>query len=603
MDENCVTIAVMPFRDLAPDPDTEFFVNGFVEDLITDLTRFPSLRVLASQSTFGLLQADRSIYDVAGDWDVQYVLEGSVRRGKKAIRVGVQLVHANEKQTMWADRFDAPLDRIFELQDEIAATVVGKLAVQIDDTRLEVAKGMPPETIPAYDRYLQGMECLKRGTLEADEESREFFQQALEIDSHCARAYSGLSLSHFNEWTCQAWHLWDESGDNAFDYAVKAAELDGKDAMAQSVLARVSRFRHDHDQANRHAARALVLNPNDAYVLIQIAISKLFGGEHKEGFDLAQKAMKLNPLHSDWYLGIAGWNLFMSKRYEEALSYLAQAGEAVVNFAAYRAACAAIQGDLDRAKHEYDVFQKEFRDKISFGRDPEPGEALRWAVQVEPFRRIEDSQHMPHALRDAGIIEIDVAAAIKSRSRHMVRPAEISRPIGNSFVREGDFWSISYDGTGARLIELKGFQDIARLLDQPGEPMHCLELTGAPFVSNSSQEVLDPQARREYRRQIEELQGELEQAESDNDAARADRVRLELDAVIDELAKATGLSGRSRKMGDSAERARTAVTWRIRSAIKKIAAAHPRLGQHLSNSIRTGSFCAYLPEIATKWEL
>ena len=277
--------------------------------------------------------------------------------------------------------------------------------------------------------------------------------------------------------------------------------------------------------------------------------------------------------------------------------------KAVVNFAAYRAACAAVAGDLDRARHEYEVFQSDYRDKIAFGRDSEHGEALRWAVQVEPFRRIEDSEHMPDALRDAGIAEIDVADAIRSRSRQMVRPAGIARPAGNSFVREGNFWSIAYEGTGARLVELKGFHDIARLLAQPNEPVHCLELSGAPAVSDAGHEVLDSQARREYRRRIEELQGELEQAESDNDVARSDRVRVELDAVIDELAKATGLGGRSRKMGDPAERARTAVTWRIRSAIKKIASAHPRLGQHLSNSIRTGNFCVYMPEIASEWEL
>ena len=149
MDNNCVTIAVMPFRNLSPEPDTEFFANGFVEDLIADLTRFQSLRVLASQSTFGLTQIDRSIYDIAGDWDVQYVLEGSVRRGSSAVRVGVQLIRVDGQQTTWADRFDAPLDQVFELQDEIAATVAGKLAIQIDDTRLEFAKRMSTETVPA----------------------------------------------------------------------------------------------------------------------------------------------------------------------------------------------------------------------------------------------------------------------------------------------------------------------------------------------------------------------------------------------------------------------------------------------------------------------
>ena len=153
------------------------------------------------------------------------------------------------------------------------------------------------------------------------------------------------------------------------------------------------------------------------------------------------------------------------------------------------------------------------------------------------------------------------------------------------------------------MTTLKGFHDIARLLAQPNEPLHCMELSGSAIVNEATDEVLDQEARREYRRRIEELQEELEQAEADNDPARAEPARIELDAVIDELAKATGLQGRSRKMGDTAERARSAVTWRIRSAIKKISAAHPRLGQHLSNSIRTGNFCVYSPESAIQWEL
>ena len=120
---------------------------------------------------------------------------------------------------------------MFAIQDDITATVAGKLAVRIDDTRLEKARGRSTDKLPVYDCWLRGMECLKRGTLEDDEEARTFFAQALEIDSRYARACAGLSLSHFNEWTCNTFHLWDESESNALDYAIQAAELDNTDAM------------------------------------------------------------------------------------------------------------------------------------------------------------------------------------------------------------------------------------------------------------------------------------------------------------------------------------------------------------------------------------
>ena len=267
----------MPFRNLSPQPDTDYFANGFVEDLTADLTRFSSLRVLAAESAFALEQSDKSIDEVASQWKLDFLLTGSLRRSDSNLRVSVQLIRVQERETVWADRFDTPLERVFDVQDEIAATVAGRLAARVDEARLKRAGERPAESLATYECWLRGMDCLKRGSLEGDEESRVFFEQALQIDVNYARAYAGLSLSHFNEWTCHAWHLWDESEKNAFDYATLAVRYDDGDPMAHSVLARVHRFRHQHDQAATHAERALALNPNDAHVLIQVAIVKLFG--------------------------------------------------------------------------------------------------------------------------------------------------------------------------------------------------------------------------------------------------------------------------------------------------------------------------------------
>lgn len=602
MDTYDTSIAVMPFRNLSPEPDTEYFANGFVEDLTADLSRFSALRVLATQSTFAVEQFNGP-EEFARAWNVDFLLLGSVRRGASHLRVGVQLIRVDGRETVWAERFDAPLENVFDVQDEIVATVAGRLAVHLDQARLQGASGRPTHNLVAYECWLRGMDCLKRGTLEGDEESRPFFDQALQVDSNYARAYAGLSLSHFNEWTCHAWHLWDVNEDNAFSFASRAARLDDRDPMVHSVLARVYRFRHQHSQADQHAERAVELNPNDAHVLIQTAVVKLFGGQFEAARELAVRAIGLNPLHGDWYYGIVGWCQFMLGRNDEAVEGLTRAGETIANFPAYRAACAAIAGDTAQAQREYDLFLREYRDKIAFGREPQPGEALTWAVQVEPFRRLADSRRMPDALRRAGIAEIDVDHAIQARAQQMVRPAGIVSSPGCEFRREGSVWTLRYEGTGARLVELKGFHDLARLLAQPHEPLHCLELSGAARATDTPDDVLDSQARRQYRQRIEELQHDLEEAEADNDPGRTESVRVELDAVIEELSRATGFAGRSRKLGNPSERARTAVTWRIRSAIKKIRAAHPRLGQHLSNSIRTGNFCVYSPETETAWEL
>lgn len=603
MSEERISIAIMPFRNLSSTQETEYFADGFVEDLTAELTRFSSLRVLATQSTSALAQPGQPSDKNVQDWGIDFMLQGSIRRGGDQVRVGVQLIRTQDQETVWAERFDASLNQLFDIQDQITSKVAGQLAVHVDDVRLKEIRSNSIDDLPAYECWLKGMHCLKRGSLEADEEAREFFNQSLEIDGNYARAYSGLSLSYFNEWSCRAWHLWDENEKNAYDYALKAAQLNDRDAMAHSVLARVCRFRHQHAQADRHAERALTLNSNDAHVLIQISIVRLFGGEPKVGLELAERAIDLNPLHGDWYYGIAGWNLFFMECYAEAFRLLERAGDVITDFAAYRAACAVVAGELSRAQSEYEAFQQQYSQQIAFGRNPKPGEAVSWAAQVEPFRHLKDSRHMPTILRDAGFVDIDVDHAVRSRAKIMVRPAGISHSGGNEFRREGTLWSMAYEGTAAQLVELKGFHDIARLLAQPDQPIHCLELSGRAIPSDVSDSVLDEQARRAYRSRLEALQLEIEQADEKNDPSRAEPARLELDSLIEELARATGLGRRDRKLGDPAEKARSAVTWRIRSAIKKIRAAHPRLGQHLSNSLRTGNFCIYSPESSVAWEL
>ncbi len=603
MQTTATSIAVLPFESLSPDADTAYFARGFAEDLITNLSRFTTLRVVASQTSFAMGGADGATGNRAREFGVQYLLTGSVRVRGDLLRASARLLRVDGEETVWADRFDAPLDDVFVVQDEITATVAGRLAARIQDQHLARARRLSSSELAAYDLWLRGMDCLQRATLEGDEEARASFRKALDIDPDFARAHAGMSVSHFNEWSCQAWHLWDESSDSAFDHALRAATIDDADAVVQAVLARVYRYRREHVQADAHAERALDLNPNDAYVQIQIALATLFRGEPDRARELAERAMQCNPLHPPWYEGTVGWCHFIAGRPEEALPLLVLGGDTIVNFGAYRAACHALAGRLEEARRELAHFEREYREKIAFGRSPLRNEALRWAVQVEPFQRIEDSRRMPDALRDAGLADLDVGDALRSRPSKMVRPADIERPRGNTFRGADGVWTFDYEGAGARLVELKGFHDIARLLAAPDAPIHCLELVGAPRETRTRQDVLDEDARRSYRRRIEELQQDLDRAEGDHDPARAEPLRKELDALVDELVRASGLGGRVRVLGSTAERARSTVTWRIRSAIKKIRAAHPRLGQHLANSVRTGTFCIYAPEAPTNWAL
>lgn len=170
------------------------------------------------------------------------------------------------------------------------------------------------------------------------------------------------------------------------------------------------------------------------------------------------------------------------------------------------------------------------------------------------------------------------------------------------FRREGELWTASFEGTTVQLVDVKGFGDLARLLARPGIEVHCLELADRPGEApGAGDTVLDERARREIRTRAADLQHDIEDADRAHDLGRAERAREELDRLVDTLTGAMGLRGRARALGSPAERARSAVTWRIRSAIRRIAAAHPRLGRHLENAVRTGHFCVYQPETPIDW--
>ena len=143
--------------------------------------------------------------------------------------------------------------------------------------------------------------------------------------------------------------------------------------------------------------------------------------------------------------------------------------------------------------------------------------------------------------------------------------------------------------------------DLARLLDRPGREIHCTDLVGASVEQGSSGEVLDPAARRQYEARIRELQEELDEAEDANDLVRAERAQTELDALGEHLSAAVARSGRTRRTTSSTERARSTVTQRIRTTIRRLEQVEPSLGRHLSASVQTGTWCSYRPADELAW--
>jgi TolB-like protein/Tfp pilus assembly protein PilF len=598
-------LAVLPAQEFAgPDGEEAYFCDGFVIDLITELSRFPEIDVISPHSSFAPRLRGLEDAAIAAELGVDLVLKFGVRKRKGSVRINAQLVDLRTGSLLWAERYDAALDEIFDIQDSVVEKISAALPRQIRTAKLESARRKPQAELEAYDWWLRGMEKLRKGNLEGDEEARERFEKALERDPHFARAFVGLSMSHFNEWSCQHWELSELSECRAYQYALKAYELEPRDAQCHIVLARVYYFRREFERAEDHLKRALELNPNDADALVMIGAAQAFMGRADEGAETFERAVRLNPFFEPWYFAYGGFIKIMQKKFAEGIEMGLKAPLTTVwiDLAAFIALAYAYQGNLEEAAVYRGIFMGAFREKITGGREPEPGAAFEWLMTVNPFKREEDTEFYRDGLERAGFARgaagserVDTPTWSALDEKPGVGPA---RPV---FRLENQLRWIAFGGTSFHLPEVKGFRDIEALLQREGSETHCMELMGSDSEEGGACEVMDARARQDCAARIRELQSELLEAEENNDYVRAEKVREELDPLLDHLAKAVGIGGKSRRLAGPAERARSAVTWRIRSAIKKIEAASAPVGRHFANSIRTGTFCSYCPEKPVSW--
>lgn len=587
-----ITLAVFPFENLTPGSEADILCKSVCIDLITELSRFRQFYIISFDSVKHINTDTVSEYEFVEHMKPDYFVRGSFRSDQNHIRINAQLLDSRTQRLIWADRFDGDMEQLLEMQEDLLRKLVASLQKYVNCDLLSAIRNKPKTSLKAYECWLYGMDELQKGTLESDLKAREYFRQAIEIDPNYSLAYSGMSLSYFNEWTCQLWNRWEISQNGSYQWAQKAIELDEYNYVAAYVLGRVFVYQGAYASAEHYLRKSLRLNPNDPSSLITIAICFNYLGYTEEALKLYERAVQLNPICSERYHFIGAIILFELGEYRRALELTAKCGSIpYMDSELFIAAVWYELGDMTKMQVHWHRFLETYTRVINKGEPCEPREAMEWMFKINPYRKSSRLERLYQS-----VLGNEVALNTPSKPNKLAA----FHFTNNIFQKRGDIWQISFEGMCVQLTEVKGFINVQQLLTHPGQPVHCAELMEIK-VTSTGEPVLDKKAKQSYRKKILDLQQEIAQAESDNDLGRLQSKQEEYERIVDHLSSSIGLNGRIRHAGNPIEKARSAVTWRIRSAISKIEQEHPSLGKHLTNAIRTGTFCSYEPEKPVKW--
>ncbi len=289
------SIAVLPFDNMSDDPEQEYFADGIAEDVITALSRFRSLFVISRNSSFTYKESAVDIKQVASDLGVRYVVEGSVRKAGKRVRITAQLIDAASGNHLWADRFDGNLDDIFELQDQITERIVFATAPEIEAHERERARRKPPESLDAWELYQRGMWHLYRVTKDDFKAARTLFDKAIARDPDFALPYAGIAYVCFFE-VFQGYAVaHDEALDQGLAAGERAVALDDKDGFAHLALGRMLHLTGQGERAIAEQERSVALNSSFALGYYGLGASFVWYGRATEGIAALDMSMRLSP--------------------------------------------------------------------------------------------------------------------------------------------------------------------------------------------------------------------------------------------------------------------------------------------------------------------
>ena len=397
------SLAVLPFTNLSRDPKEDYFSDGITEDIITELSRFSELFVIARNSSFQFKGKSPDIRQVGRDLGVRYVLEGSVRRSGDRIRISAQLIDSTTGTHRWAERYDRMLEDVFAVQDEVVHTIVPILAAHVRKAEVERTHAKPPNSWQAYDYYLQAVDAfaaISSSSVLAERirERRRLLQQSLAIDPSYARSYALLAETDVAAWSDPVDEDFLNTAvlDRAHQFARTAVQLDRNLPQAHAALGFVLTWKHQHDASIATFEKAMELNPN--YVDFRFGMALIFAGDSKRAIDVVQTSMRLDPFYPPVTSLVLAYAHYMLEQYPQALTLLRDFVAQVPMFRPGRgllAATLARMGQLEDARAEA-------AEVLRFG----PSFTISGAGRaLSAFKSAQDDKHFFDGLRMAGLPE------------------------------------------------------------------------------------------------------------------------------------------------------------------------------------------------------
>jgi TolB-like protein len=397
------SVVVLPFTNMSGDPEQEYFSDGITEDIITELSRFHGLSVIARNSAFHYKDKSPKIQDMARELGVGYVVEGSVRKAGNRVRITAQLVDAATGNHIWAERYDRDLEDIFAVQDEVTRIVVSTVAGRIDSVGYQRATRMSPDSLKAYDLFLRAKSIFLRFTRADNAEARDLLKRVIALDPANAQAHAVLCETYFMDWVGN----WVEDGDYALNEAIrwgkKAVAVDDADSRSHWTLGEAYLLTREFDKARFHIEKAIDLNPNDVEALTIYGFFLTCVREFPEAIAVFERARQVDPQDLNYVPWLEGFAYFTARQYDEAIACFEKIEDPHYEVYSLLSASYAYVGRLDDAKPMLEEFlRRAEHEMVDF-----PGRSLAaWKRNWHSLACYEDEadgEHWLHGLRKAGL--------------------------------------------------------------------------------------------------------------------------------------------------------------------------------------------------------